>query len=258
MKIKGDLINSNLYKLTKGMTSIIVENFYSENQETMEIPLEPHMTPVQNLQKYYSNYKKTYTAEKYLKEQIENSQRELLYLETVMDSAMRASGDTEIDEIRRELAETSYLKSSKVKNKKTKATPPIEYISSDGFKIYAGKNNIQNDLLTMKKAKKEDMWFHTQKIPGSHVVVITGGEELPDQTYTEAAMIAAYNSKAQNSAQVSVDYTSIKNIKKPANAKPGMVIYDTNYTAYITPDEKIVESLLAKNQKKVNSVADKI
>lgn len=246
IKLKGDLINANLYKLKKGDKSFVAQNFYSENLEDIEIKLDPFLTPVQNLQKYYQNYKKTYTAEKFLNEQIQNAYNDLLYLDSVLDNIFRSVSDDDIDEIKLELSHMGLLKSSRIKKKKTKLSKPLKYISSDGFLIYTGKNNIQNDALTLKNSKKNDIWFHTQKIAGSHTVVVTNGKEVPTTTYTEAAIIAAYNSKARYSSNVAVDYTEIKNIKKPPSSKAGMVIYETYYTAYVTPNEEIVKKLLVK------------
>jgi len=246
LKFKGDLINANLYKLKRGDKTLVTQNFYSEDLEDVTVELDPRLTPVQNLQKYYGTYKKTYVAEKYLKEQIIVAENDGIYLDSVLDNIFRSSSDNEIEEIKLELNNAGYLKVSKLKGPKIKPSKPIKYKSSDGFIIYAGRNNIQNDTLTLKTSKKNDVWFHTQKIAGSHVVVVTEGKELPNTTYTEAAIIAAYNSKARYSNKVAVDYTLIKNLKKPSAGKAGMVIYETYYTAYVTPDENIVKKLLAK------------
>lgn len=244
LKQKADLLNANLYNLKKGMEFIRLENFYSQTLEEVEITLKPFLTPIQNLQKYYEDYKKTYTAEKKLTEQLKNSEQELIYLESVLDALQRTTLESELEEIRQELATQGYIRLPKEKKKqKIKASKPLEYITTDGFEVLVGRNNLQNDLLTLKNAEKEDIWFHTQKIPGSHVILITNGQEPTDLAYTQAATIAAFHSKAQKSAQVAVDYTKVKNIKKPAGAKPGMVIYETYYTAYVTPSEEIVESL---------------
>ncbi|MGL5972387.1 MAG: Rqc2 family fibronectin-binding protein [Oscillospiraceae bacterium] len=246
IKLKGDLVNANLYNIKKGDKFLKTQNFYSENLEIVDIRLEPNLTPVQNLQKYYNTYKKTYNAEKNLKEQIKSAKDDILYLDSVFDNLLRSISDNDVEDIKFELSSVGYLKTSRLKDKKQKRTKPLQYISSDGFTIYAGKNNIQNDLLTLKQGKKYDVWFHTQKSPGSHVIVVTNKKDLPDKTYTEAAMIAAYNSKSRQGSQVPVDYTNIKNIKKPPNAKLGMVTYDSYYTAYVTPDEEYISKLIVK------------
>lgn len=247
LRLKADLLNANLYAMKKGMEFIRVQNFYTETGEEIEIALKPFLSPVQNVQKYYSDYKKTYTAEKKLKEQLKQGEEELVYLDSVLDALARITTESELEEIRVELAAGNYVRLPKEKRKqKVKASKPLEYRSTDGFTIYAGRNNTQNDLLTLKSAEKNDIWFHTQKIAGSHVIMVTDGEEPTDLAYTEAAMIAAYHSKAQSSAQVAVDYTRVKNIKKPAGAKPGMVIYETYYTAYVTPDEEKVKAMFVK------------
>ena len=246
-KVIGDIISANLYTIQKGDTKAVLQNFYSEDLSDIVITLDPMLTPAQNAQRYYSLYRKASTAQKMLTELIEKAEAELVYLDSVFDSISRTTGDSELLEIREELYQQGYIKRSKNKgNKMLKAQPPIEYVSSDGFTILCGRNNLQNDKLTMKTAKKHDMWFHVQSLAGSHVIVVTDGREIPDRTYEEAFHIAAYNSKARDASLVAVDYTQIKNIKKPNGAKPGMVIFYENYTGYITPNKELVESLLKK------------
>ncbi len=246
-KVIGDIISANLYTIQKGDTKVVLQNFYSDDLSEIEISLDPMLTPAQNAQRYYSLYRKASTAQKMLTELIEKAEAELVYLDSVFDAITRTTGDSELLEIREELYQQGYIKRSKNKgNKMLKAQPPIEYVSSDGFTILCGRNNLQNDKLTMKTAKKHDMWFHVQSLAGSHVIVITDGREIPDRTYEEAFHIAAYNSKARDASLVAVDYTQIKNIKKPNGAKPGMVIFYENYTGYITPNKELVESLLKK------------
>ncbi|MBR5496108.1 MAG: NFACT family protein [Oscillospiraceae bacterium] len=246
-KVIGDIISANLYTIQKGDTKAVLQNFYSEDLSDIVITLDPMLTPAQNAQRYYSLYRKASTAQKMLTELIEKAEAELVYLDSVFDSISRTTGDSELLEIREELYQQGYIKRSKNKgNKMLKAQPPIEYVSSDGFTILCGRNNLQNDKLTMKTAKKHDMWFHVQSLAGSHAIVVTDGREIPDRTYEEAFHIAAYNSKARDASLVAVDYTQIKNIKKPNGAKPGMVIFYENYTGYITPNKELVESLLKK------------
>lgn len=242
-KIYGDLINSNLYKIKKGDKFVKVQNFYDKDCCDVTIKLDKSLTPVQNAQKYYNEYRKSKTAREKLVGLIENGKQELLYIESIFDAVTRTTGESELLEIREELAEQGYLKNYKNKNKMLRAMPPIKYISSDGFTILCGRNNKQNDKLTMKVARNYDMWVHTQKIAGSHVIIVSDGKEIPNKTIEEACIIAAYNSKARESSKVAVDYTLVRNVKKPSGAKPGMVIFVDYQTAYVTPDKEIVESL---------------
>ena len=241
----GDLLNANLYHLQKGMPVAQVDNFFEEGNPPIRIPLDPAKTPVQNAQKYYKDYRKAQTAEKILHEQIEKGMQELAYIDTVFDALSRADTERELTEIRTELAGQGYGRLGKG-GRQQKAPPPlkpISFTSSDGFAILVGRNNQQNDRLTLKQAKGSDLWFHTKNIPGSHVIVCAEGREVPQRTIMEAAALAAFHSKAKDSAQVPVDYTPVKFVKKPQGAKPGMVIYTTNQTAYVTPQEDLVERL---------------
>lgn len=247
LKLYGELITSNIYTIKKGMTKVKLNNFYSENFEEIEIRLDPNLTPAENAQKYFKKYnkeKRTFIA---LQDQIKQNNEELLYLESVLSSVSSCTDEYDIKEIRAELSEQGFLKRQKNsknnKQKSSKRAKPLHYISSDGFHIYVGKNNTQNDELTLRFAKPLDMWFHTKDIAGSHVIVVSEGKEIPNSTLNEAANLAAYYSKATNSSLVPVDYTSKKFIKKPNGAKPGMVIYETNKTAYITPNEKLIENI---------------
>lgn len=247
LKLYGELITSNIYAIKKGMTKVKLNNFYSENFEEIEIRLDPNLTPAENAQKYFKKYnkeKRTFIA---LQDQIKQNNEELLYLESVLSSVSSCTDEYDIKEIRAELSEQGFLKRQKNsknnKQKSSKRAKPLHYISSDGFHIYVGKNNTQNDELTLRFAKPLDMWFHTKDIAGSHVIVVSDGKEIPNSTLNEAANLAAYYSKATNSSLVPVDYTPKKFIKKPNGAKPGMVIYETNKTAYITPNEKLIENI---------------
>ena len=248
LKLYGELITSNIYAIKKGMTKVKLNNFYSENFEETEIRLDPNLTPAENAQKYIKKYnkeKRTFIA---LQDQIKQNNEELLYLESVLSSVSSCTDEYDIKEIRAELSEQGFLKRQKNsknnKQKPSKRAKPLHYISSDGFHIYVGKNNTQNDELTLRFAKPLDMWFHTKDIAGSHVIVVSDGKEIPNSTLNEAANLAAYYSKATNSSLVPVDYTPKKFIKKPNGAKPGMVIYETNKTAYITPNERLIENML--------------
>lgn len=232
----ADIINANLYCINKGMSFINLDNFY-DGMKPVSIKLNPLLTPSQNAQLYYKKYRKAYNAEKALKLQMEKAQIELTYIESVMEVLDRATSNEEIDEIRSELFEQGYIKISKGKRNKFIKTSfnPIEFITSEGFKVLVGKNNKQNDILTLKKSSKNDIWFHTKNMPGSHTVLITDGRQPRESSIIEAATIAARYSKAKDSSNVPVDYTIIKNVSKPQGAKPGMVIYVKYKTIYVTP-----------------------
>ena len=242
-KLCGDLISANMYRLTKGDVSANLENFYEEGCPLVEIPLDVRKTPAQNAQHYYSEYKKCVTAEEKLADQIEKGQEELAYLESVFDALTRASSENDIIQLRLELSEQGYIRAGGSKQKPPKALPPVEYRSSDGFTIFVGRNNHQNDWLTLKFAEKSDIWLHTQTITGSHVIIVAEGEEVPDKTIEEAAVIAAVNSRVRNSNLVPVDYCLAKFVKKPSGAKPGKVIFTNYKTAFVKPDIELEQQL---------------
>lgn len=243
MKLMGDLISANIYRINKGDSAVKLENFYEEGCPEIEIKLDPRLTPAQNAQKYYSVYRKSVTAEKKLAEQIALGEEELQYIDSVFEALTRANSENEVNELRLELAEQGYIRAVRLKGKPPKSQPPIEYLSSDGYTIFAGRNNKQNDKLTLKTAAKTDIWLHTHNIAGSHVIIVADGTTPPDRTIEEAAVIAAVNSKAKDSAQVPVDYCLDKFVKKPVGAKPGMVIFTNNKTAYVNPDAELAERL---------------
>lgn len=251
IKLWGDLLSANLYQIEKGMSSIRLENFYapentSENPVYVEIPLDVRLSPSQNAQKYYADYRKAQTAQEKLTELIARGKEELQYIDSVFDALTRSTTDAEVLELKAELAEQGYLRANKWSRQGkalSKIQPPMVFTSSDGFSILVGRNNRQNDQLTLKTADKTDLWLHTQNIPGSHVIVQAKGRQIPDRTIEEAAVIAACNSKARDSAQVPVDYTQVRYVKKPAGAKPGMVIFTNYQTAYVTPDAERIASL---------------
>lgn len=243
LRIFAELITANQYRLLEKSSVYTVENYY-DNCNTVDIPVNPALTAQQNAQKYFKEYKKATNAEKLLHNLIEEGEQELVYLDTVLDNLSRADSDREITEIRDELEKGGYVKSRKNKNlKKDKPLPPIEFKSSDGFTILVGRNNVQNDILTLKTAKNYDMWLHVQKHAGSHTVIIADKKEITETAIFEAACIAAYHSKAKDSSSVAVDYTLIKNVKKPVGAKPGKVIYNTYNTVYVTPQKELIEKL---------------
>ncbi len=234
-KLKGDLISANLYRVEKGMASVRVENFYDENCPEIEIKLDPRLTPSQNMQHYYAEYRKADTAEKILTEQIIKGEEELAYIDSVFDALTRTNGEDEVNELRMELAEQGYIRAAKLKGKPPKSHPPLEFKSPESFTILVGRNNKQNDMLTTKLAEKTDIWLHTKNITGSHVIIRANGQEIPDDTIIYAARLAAFHSKAKNSSQVPVDYVPVKFVKKPSGSKPGMVIFTNNRTLYVTP-----------------------
>ncbi|WP_303819836.1 NFACT family protein [Ruminococcus flavefaciens] len=242
-KLFGDLISANMYRIQKGDSSAVVENFYDEECPQVTIPLDVRKTPAQNAQHYYGEYKKSVTAEEKLAEQIQKGEEELQYLESVFDSLTRASSENDIIQLRLELREQGYVRYAGGKAKPPKALPPIEYKSSDGFSILVGRNNKQNDQLSLKFAEKTDIWLHTQLITGSHVLILTDGETPPDKTIEEAAVIAAVNSSGRDSGLVPVDYCLARYVKKPAGAKPGKVIFTNYKTAFVKPDRELEQSL---------------
>ncbi len=246
LRLYGELILANLYRLQKGVSFYEVENYY-DNCAVIRIPCSPALTPTENQSKYYKEYRKAQTAEKMLVGLIADGEQELIYLESVLDELSRADTDSEISAIRLELSQGGYIKNTKGKKQKPqKELPPLEFCSSDGFRILVGRNNVQNDKLSLKTASKSDMWLHTQKIPGSHVVIFGDGKEISDTAIEEAAIIAAYHSKAKDSSLVPVDYTRVKLLKKPNGAKAGMVIYHEYYTIIVKPEKDTVEKLRVK------------
>lgn len=246
-KRMGELITANLYQLTKGMNKAQVVDYYDETCPTVEIALDVRLTPQQNAQRYFKLYAKAKTAEEVLTEQLRQGRGDLEYLESVLVLLDEAESERDLAQLREELTQTGVLSARQGRGKKQRAKPaaakPFHYRTSDGFAVFAGKNNLQNDLLTLKTALKSDIWFHTQKIHGSHVILVSDGRTPTDRAMTEAAMIAAYHSKARHSSRVPVDYTPVRQVKKPAGAKPGMVIYHVYQTAYVTPDEAAIEKL---------------
>lgn len=247
-KIKGELITSYIYMIEKGMESVDVQNFYDPEYKTVTIALKKNLTPSENAQKYFKKYNKLKNAKIEITNQMAMTKEEIEYLENTILGIENCENLKELKDIREELVKTGYVKSQKKIGKKERqpSTAPMEFKSSEGYQILVGKNNRQNDYLTLRLADNDDIWMHTKDIPGSHVIVKCAGHEPSDQTLFEAAVLAAYYSKARMSAKVPVDYTKRKNVKKPGGAKPGMVIYETNNTAYVTPTEEIVAQLKIK------------
>ncbi len=237
-KLWGDLITASIYMLTKKASFCDVTNYYSESLETVRIPLDGKLTPSQNAARYYKKYTKLKTARSYLTEQIAKAKEELSYLGSVSESMSRVENEEDILGIREELASTGYLSKQNTKEKQ-KARPDKgirRYLTTGGREFFVGRNNLQNDYLTTKMAKKSDWWFHVKGAHGSHVIMLCEPGEDPDaKDFTEAAEAAAYFSELRDGQNVAVDYSEAKNVKKPAGAVPGKVIYHTNYSAYVTP-----------------------
>ncbi len=247
-RLYGDLVTANIYRLHKGDTTALLENYY-EDGANVEIPLEATLTPSQNAQRYYKKYTKSKSAKEHLTVQLANSRQELQYIQTVFDALTRAETERELSEIRDELYHSGYASRMKNYTARKQSTPSvIKYKTSGGRMMYCGKNNLSNDYLTMKFAERSDWWFHVKNQPGSHVILRSAGpeDEPSEAEFTEAAMVAAYNSKASDGIMVPVDYTRVRHVKKPAGAKPGFVIYTTNWTAYVTPDAELVNGLREK------------
>lgn len=244
-KVYADLLSANLYKIPKGLDKIELENFYDENLEKILIPLDIKLSPSDNAQKYYKKYSKLKHANNLLLDQIPETNDEISYLENVLLSIENSTEINELEEIKEELMKEGYIKDTSKKKKKIKEniSAPQHYLSRDGFHIYVGKNNRQNDYLTLKLAHKDDIWLHVQNMPGSHVVIKVAGSEIPPSTLEEAALLASYFSRGKNSNHVPVDYTLKKFVKKPNNAKPGMVIYDNFKTLIVNPSIDEVEKI---------------
>ena len=245
LRICGDLITSNLYRMERGQTKLTCENYYDENCAEITIPLDPLLTPQQNAAKYYKRYNKAKTAEKHLREQMEIARRDLEYLESVLEEIDKAELEQDFNDIRAELREGGFIRHQGKKGMERPAKPR-QFKTSAGYRVLVGRNNRQNDKLTLKDADHRDLWFHTQKIHGSHVILCTEGKTVDDDTIVEAAKIAAYYSQARESGNVPVDYTPVKNVKKPAGGRPGMVIYHVYNTVNVTPDPDFVKARMVK------------
>lgn len=243
-RLYGELLTANLHSLKSGTDTAAVDNYYADPVERIAIPLDRQLTPGENAQRYYKKYQKLKAARDMAIVQREQTLSELNYLEGQLDNLTKCTAENELSELIEELKDQGYIKRDKGGKKKMKlaASKPMHFVSSTGADIYVGKNNRQNDELTLRFASPNDIWMHTKNIPGSHVIV-KGASEQDTATMTEAALLAAYYSRARGSENVAVDYTPRKYVKKPAGAKPGMVIYTTNKTAYVTPSEEAVAGL---------------
>ena len=242
LRLSGDLITANLYRMERGARKLVCQNYYDENLAEVTIPLDPLLTPQQNAAKYYKRYTKAKTAEKYLREQMALARRDLSYLESILQEIDQAESEQDFMDIRSEMRDAGFIRKQ---GKKVPQRPskPREFRTSGGFRVLVGRNNRQNDKLTLKDADYRDLWFHVQKLHGSHAILVTNGREPGDQDITEAAILAAYFSQAKDSANVPVDCTQVKNVKKPAGARPGMGIYTTYRTVNVTPEEGLAKRL---------------
>ncbi len=240
----GDIVTANLYQIQRGQTLLRATDFYDPEMREIDIPLSPVLSPQQNAAKFYKEYSKAKTAQRVLTEQIARGEIEREYLGSVLEALSRAESEKDLADIRAELLEGGYIR-DRGKGKRMKLPPsrPMEFVSSDGFLILVGRNNRQNDQLTGKMAEKRDIWLHAQKVHGSHVVILCSGVQPPDTTVTEAMRLAAYYSQAREGSLVPVDYCLVKHVKKPAGAKPGMVVYETYRTGYVTPDPDLPAKL---------------
>ena len=239
----GDIITANIYMLKRGDTKVELYD-YSEDEPILKtIILDSKLTPAQNAQRYYKRYNKAKKAIEVLSEQLKNDETELNYISSVLDSLSRAEGENDLEEIRRELRASGYGVKTKGNSKNIQKTHPFEFKTENGYTVLCGRNNIQNDMLTFKTASKLDYWFHAKNVAGSHCIMLCNGEEPKEIDFTQAAIIAATHSKMSDGENVEVDYTLVKNIKKINSAKLGLVIYSTNWSAYVTPDKKLCEKL---------------
>ena len=242
----GDIVTANLHAITRGQALLRAENFYEADAPLIEIPLKPELSPQQNAAKFYKEYAKAKTAEKILTQQLAQGEAEAEYLAAVLDELSRAESEADLAEIRQELEAGGYLRpADRKKQPKLPPSKPMEFVSGDGYHIFVGRNNRQNDQLSMKTARKDDLWLHIQKFHGTHVIIACAGVRPPDRTVTEAAMLAAFYSQAKNGQNVPVDVTQVRNLRKPSGAKPGMVVYDRYQTVIVTPDPELPEKLRA-------------
>ena len=245
----GDIVTANLHRITKGQRILQAEDFYDENMAVVDIPLSVTLSPQQNAAKYYKDYARMKTAEKELTRQIALGQEEREYLQSVLEELNRAETEAELEEIRQELQMGGYLRADGKKRMKQAKSKPMEFVSTDGYYIYVGRNNRQNEELTFKWARRDDLWLHASKVHGSHVIIACGGTTPPDDTITQAAQLAAYYAETTGGQNIPVDVTNVKQVKKTPGAKPGMVIYHTYRTVIVNPYKDIVVDELNAEKK---------
>ena len=246
----GDILTANIHRITKGQTKILCEDFYDENMAPVEINLSPILSPQQNAAKFYKDYARMKNAEKELTHQLTLGETELSYLKSVLDELNRAQTDAELEEIKQELQEQGYLRpEGNRKRPRQGKLSPMRFVSTDGYPIYVGRNNRQNEELAFRLARKDDIWCHASKVHGSHVIISCGGATPPDDTITQAAQLAAYYSETGDGQNVPVDVTAVKQVKKIPGGKPGMVIYHTYKTVIANPYPDIVVDELNAERK---------
>ena len=246
----GDIVTANIHRIVKGQTLLQAEDFYDEDMKVIDIPISPILSPQQNAAKFYKDYAKLKTAEKELTRQIELGQTELHYLKSVLEELNRAETEAELEEIRQELQAGGYLKADGGKKKMKQAkSKPMVFTSTDGYRIYVGRNNQQNDELTFRAARKDDIWCHASKVHGSHVIISCNGTKPPDDTVTQACQLAAHYAETAGGQNIPVDVTPVKQVKKLTGAKPGMVIYHTYRTVIVNPYPDIVVDELNAEKK---------
>ena len=245
----GDIVTANIHRIGRGQSLLQAEDFYDENMTLIDIPLNVTLSPQQNAAKFYKDYTRMKNAEKELTRQIELGELEKTYLQSVLEELDRAETEAELDEIRRELQEGGYVKAESKKRLQKAKLQPLRFESTDGYPIYVGRNNRQNDELTFKLARKDDIWLHASKVHGSHVIISCGGTKPPDDTVTQAAQLAAHYSESKGGQNLPVDVTPVKQVKKVPGAKPGMVIYHSYNTIYVNPYPDIVVDALNAERK---------
>ncbi len=246
----GDIVTANLHRITKGQTLLQAEDFYDGDMKTVEIPLSPTLSPQQNASRFYKDYARMKTAEKELTRQLELGSQELVYLQSVLEELDRAQTDQELEEIRRELQDGGYLRADSAKKRmKQGKLAPMRFTSTDGYEIFVGRNNRQNEELTFRTARRDDLWLHAQKVHGSHVIIACGGTQPPDDTITQAAQLAAHYAGSAGGQNIPVDVTQVRQVKKTPGGKPGMVIYHTYNTVIVNPyPDIVVDALNAENK----------
>ncbi|MBQ8796743.1 MAG: NFACT family protein [Oscillospiraceae bacterium] len=245
----GDILTANIHRVAKGQTSVEVEDFYDEEMNTITVSLSPLLSPQQNAAKYYKDYTRMKNAEKELTRQLELGEQELTYLESVLEELNRADTDAQLEEIKQELQSGGYVRADSKKRMKVAKSQPMRFESTDGYPVYVGRNNRQNEELTFKSARKDDIWLHASKVHGSHVIISCGGTTPPDDTVTQAAQLAAYYAETVGGQNIPVDVTAVKQVKKAPGAKPGMVIYHTYKTVIVNPYKDIVVDPLNAEKK---------
>ena len=246
----GDIVTANIHRIVKGQTTVSCEDFYDEEMKVIEIPISPILSPQQNAAKFYKDYTKLKNAEKELTRQMELGEQELHYLKSVLEELNRAETDAELEEIKQELQSGGYLRPDAGKKKmKVAKSKPMVFTSTDGYSIYVGRNNRQNDELTFRAARKDDIWCHASKVHGSHVIISCNGTTPPDDTVTQAAQLAAYYAETGSGQNIPVDVTPVKQVKKVPGAKPGMVIYHSYRTVIVNPYKDIVVDALNAERK---------